>query len=150
MTAELVVPILLRHFHKKNGRLIATVVAVKVANNNVAVGIARCNKHDRASRAKGRALAAARVARGLGFRGYNSEESLATPSLVRYERDKNLFKVMSQHEFEELVATNPFNKWGCPFGAYSDEVEALKPKKLKKAKKKTAKKKCNPKKTPKK
>jgi hypothetical protein len=130
MTAELVIPLTVRHFHKPSGRLIATVVAAVVGEDRIAVGIARCNKLDRPSRKVGRELAVSRLTRGLGLGDQH-------PTLTTFDKDKNLFRVMTETEFQKLLADNPFNKWACPFGAYTDDVKALrkKPKKTTKKRK---------------
>lgn len=132
MTAELVVPVKVRHFYKPSGRLIATVVAVTMGNQ-VAVGIARCNKKDRPSKKIGRKLAETRLVRGL-FPQTHVDQLVASVNA-----EQNLFKVMTQAQFDKLCATNPFNQWGCPFGAYDDQVAALRKKPVKKGKKATKK-----------
>jgi hypothetical protein len=129
MSPELVVPVTIRHFHKPSGRLIATVVAAQVGNNRVAVGIARCHKNDRGSRHRGRQLASTRLTRGLGLADATASNGL---NLADYDKSHNLFKIMTNEEFNKLVKENPFNKWGCPFGTMDEDVARLtkKPKKI--------------------
>jgi hypothetical protein len=36
---------------------------------------------------------------------------------------RNTFKIMSKDDFDNLVKTNPFNKWGCPYGVSDEELK---------------------------
>lgn len=129
MTLE--IPTTIRHFHKPSGRLIATVAALELTPDTVAVGIARCNKKDRPSRAVGRELAILRLLGGLGF-----QEDREDKVSITKESKLNLFKIMPKDEFDHLLKVNPFKDWGCPFGTSSESLKKLKKtKKTKKGKK---------------
>lgn len=135
---EFRVPLQIRHFHANSGRLVATVVATTLSNGAIAVGIARCNKKDRPSKKKGRDLASARLIRGLFSIGSYSDY------VANLEATCNLFKIMTETQFKKLLESNPFAKWGCPFGVRNEDLtdfqKISKPTSRKKVTKKTSKK----------
>ncbi len=100
-----------RHFHRSSGRLIATIATV-TWKDKIAVGIARCNKKDRPSKRKGREIATERLMNGL-------------LGLSKHEQEKNLFTVVTLAEFQKILQENPFNAWGCKFGASTEELKKL-------------------------
>jgi hypothetical protein len=115
--AEIVLPVEVRHFHKKNkklkrnGRLLATITSADLGNDRFAVGIARCNKKDRPSRKFGRELASKRLMIGLGLL-----ESSKTGETRGVLTSSKLFAVMTGDQLREMVKTNPFQTWHCPYG----------------------------------
>lgn len=149
MTTKMVItiPTEVKHYHKGNGRLIATTVSVPVENGKVAVGICRVNKSERKpSRKFGRTLAETRLRRGLGIFTGTTDKQVAL-----HEQDMKLFTVMTAAEYQDVIKTNPFKKWACVYGTdeqarsqyiKSAKTKLTKPKKTaKKAVKKTSRKK---------
>lgn len=119
------VPTILRHLHTSSGKLRATIVAVPVKVNRFAVGIARANKNERASRSAGRALAFGRLARGLGLPLITMTEKEYASTALK-EKEKNLFVELSDVELAELIANKTPAQWGSRFGTSEKNAESYK------------------------
>lgn len=119
-----------KHFRKKNGRIIATAVMINTGNNEVVVGISRCNKKDTSSKKKGVAIALNRACAVMGL--YPNDEY--TPSQAVQDQERNLALRMKLDEVDEKISLSTFKGWACPYGATTKEIEDLKAKKAQKTK----------------
>lgn len=121
-TINISIPVKIKHFIQKNGKLRASIAYTETEGNRFAVAISRCNKKDQPSRKFGRELALSRL------------QDLICPLTRDWERfynslDKNLVGTFSASELESMLIEKPFLKFGCPFGV--DENHRIKKTKAK-------------------